>query len=176
MDVKIIHAEENIVSDGLILSDGGASVFRMTNPRVVFALTCLIIFGCQAHSLESDFFDTPIASRVEHFRRYSLADQYKIFRYGMDRIEPPYMGLAEPIAERGAAAMPFLLDRLNSKPDDITVRDILLIFDTMATSKSYEVKSDAELMATLKSRVSGMKEHGWQDVCSKQLQRIKDAR
>ena len=149
-------------------------MFRMTNTRVVLASTCFVILGCQTHSLEKDFFNTPRASRVEHLRRYSLADQYKIFRYGMDRMEPPDMGLAEPIAGRGAAAVPFLLDRLNSKPDDITVRDILLIFDTMATSKSYEVKSDAALMATLESSVSGMKDHDWQDVCSKQIQRIKD--
>ncbi len=86
------------------------------------------------------------------------------------------MDLANPIAERGATAVPFLLGQLNSKPDDITLRDILLIFETMANSKSYDVKSDAALMTTLASRVSGMKDQGWQDTCLKKLQRIKDSR
>lgn len=85
------------------------------------------------------------------------------------------MDLANPIAERGSAAVPFLLDRLKSRPDDIAVRDILLIFETMATSKSYEVKSDVALMATLTSSVSGMKNHEWQNVCLKMLQRIREA-
>ena len=151
-------------------------VFKMTNTRVVFALTCLLMLGCGSHDLEENFFKQPLANRVERLRKYSLADQYKIFRYGNDTKEPPFMDLANPIAERGATAVPFLLDRLNSKPDDIAVRDILLILETMATSKSYEVKSDTALMATLTSSVSGMKDHGWQDVCSKMLQRIKDAK
>ncbi len=86
------------------------------------------------------------------------------------------MDLANPIAERGATAVPFLLDQLNSKPDDITLRDILLIFERMANSKSYDVKSDAALMTTLASRVSGMKDHGWQETCLKSLRYIKDSR
>src|SRR5277367_4016975 len=64
--------------------------------------------------------------------------------------------------------------RQYSLPDDITLRDILLIFETMATSKSYDVRSDASLMTTLTSRVSGMKHALWQDNCKKMLQRITD--
>ena len=151
-------------------------MFKMTNTRVVLALACLLMLGCGSHDLEKNFFRQPLANRVERLRQYSLADQYKIFRYGNDRKEPPFRDLANPIAERGATAVPFLLSRLNSKPDDIAVRDILLIFETMAASKSYEVKSDAALMVTLTSSVSRMKDHGWRDVCQKILQRIKDAK
>jgi len=143
--------------------------------RIVLAFACLLVLGCESHDLEENFFKQPLANRVERLRQYPLADQYKIFRYGND-FEPPLMDLADPIAERGATAVPFLLDQLNSKPDDITVRDILLIFGTMASSKSYDVKSDAALMTTLASRVSGMKDQGWQVVCLKMLQRIKDSR
>jgi hypothetical protein len=151
-------------------------MFKTVSIRVVLALACLLVLGCENHDLEKNFFKQPLANRVERLRQYSIADQYKIFRYGNDRMEPPLMDLADPIAERGATAVPFLLDQLNSKPDDITLRDILLIFETMANTKSYDVKSDAGLMTTLASRVSGMKDQAWQGNCSKMLQRIKDSR
>lgn len=144
--------------------------------RIVLAFACLLARGCESHDLEENFFKQPLANRVERLRQYPLADQYKIFRYGMDIKEPPFMDLADPIAERGATAVPFLLDQINSKADDITLRDTLLIFETMANSKSYDVKSDLALMTTLTSRVSGMKDQGWQGTCLKNLQRIKDSR
>jgi hypothetical protein len=84
------------------------------------------------------------------------------------------MDLAIPIAERGRTAIPFLLAQLDSQGDDITIRDILWIFARMASSGSYDVKSDAALKATLISRVSGMKHKGWQSMSLKELQRIKD--
>src|SRR5437867_12570503 len=121
--------------------------------RIVLAFACLLVLGCE-HDLEENFFKQPLANMVERLRQYPLADQYKICRYGND-IEPPFMELADPIAERGATAVLLLLDQLNSKPDDITVRDIVLIFETMDSSKSYDVHSDAAWITTLASRGSG---------------------
>ncbi|HEU5232517.1 MAG TPA: hypothetical protein VFU50_06630 [Terriglobales bacterium] len=145
--------------------------------RLILAFACLLlVIGCEEHDLEQKFFKQPAATRLERMRQYPLADQYKIFRYGNDKREPPAMSLADPIAERGAAAIPFLLDQLNSHPDDITLRDILLIFETMATSKSYDVAADASLMKTLTSRVVSMKDTQWQDNCRNMLQRIKDSK
>ncbi len=144
--------------------------------RVVLAFAWLLVVGCEDRDLEQKFFSQPAATRLERMRQYSLADQYKIFRYGNDKREPPAMSLADPIAERGATAVPFLLDQIHSHPGDITLRDILLIFETMATSKSYDVRSDAGLMAELTSRVSGMKDALWQDNCKKMLQRITDSK
>lgn len=146
------------------------------NIRIVCVLICLIALGCQHPSMEeSFFFKNPVGNRHERLRQYSLEDQYNIFRYGNDRIEPPVMGLADPIAERGATSVPFLLDQLNSKSDDMTVRDILLIFQTMAGNKNYDVKSDAVLMRTLASKISEMKDKEWQAITFKILQRIKDS-
>lgn len=133
----------------------------------------LLLLGCEDHELEENFFKQPLANRVERLRSYPLADQYKIFRYGNDRKEPPFMDLADPIAEQGAKAVPFLLDQLNSESHDIAVRDILLIFETMATSKSYDVKSDSVLMNALSSKVSAMKDEEWKSICLKMLQRIR---
>jgi len=137
-------------------------------------LGTFILLGCENHDLEENFFKQPLANRVERLRGYPLAEQYRIFRYGNDKKEPPFIDLAEPIAERGAAAVPFLVDQLNSESQDIAVRDILLVFETMATTKSYDVKSDAALMGTFSSKVSTMKDQGWKDTCLKMLKRIRN--
>jgi len=94
---------------------------------LTLVLGCFIALGCRNHHLEKSFFDRPAADRVERLRQYSSADQYKIFRYGNDHKEPPTMELARPIAERGAAAVPFLIDQLNATADDIAIRDILVV-------------------------------------------------
>jgi hypothetical protein len=88
-------------------------------------------------------------------------------------VEPPLLGLAKPIAERGAAAIPFLLKQLNAKSDDTTVRDLLLIFQEMMSLKSYDVKGDTVLMSTWDTRVAAMKDKEWRSVCSKLLRSIK---
>lgn len=116
---------------------------------------CLVLSSCGGEQRpEKSFFEQPLGSRVERLREYSLPDQYRIFRYGNDEIEPPLMDLAKPIAERGAAAVPFLLDRLREAKNDVTaIRDILLIFQIMAVSGSYDVKSDQLVMDTLQNSI-----------------------
>jgi hypothetical protein len=141
--------------------------------RIMLALSCFMALGCRSHQLEHNFFDKPPGDRLERLRQYSLADQYKIFRYGNDAVEPPVMALADPIAERGAAAVPFLMSQLNANADDIAVRDILLIFERMEASGSYKVKADTRLMDGLVSKVSGMKDKDWQAICLKDLQSIR---
>ena len=108
--------------------------------------------------MERSFFREPVRTRVERFRRYSLPDQYKLFRYGMDRIEPPFHELADPIAEKGDRVVPFLLEQLEGTPEDQTVRDILVIFEAMARLKTFDVSRDAPLMTTLTAKVSEMKD------------------
>ena len=148
---------------------------KTTISRIVLITTCLLIVGCYRTALERDFFSQPAADRVERLRHYSLDDQYELFRSGMD-IEPPMMDLAIPIAERGAGAVPFLLGQLNASGDDRTVVDILLVFEDMATSRSYDVTSDAALMARIESKVSALKFQAWKDLGLAELARIKKSR
>jgi hypothetical protein len=151
-------------------------MFKPMNMPLTLFFACFMAIGCRDHHLEKHFFDKPPGDRVERLRQYSLDDQYKIFRYGNDVKEPPGMELAGPIAERGASAVPFLVDQLKASTDDIAVRDILLIFERMAASGSYNVKADAALMGVLSSKVSGMKDKDWQAICLKKLQRINDSK
>jgi len=128
--------------------------------------------NCTAKSIEEAFFDKPAHSRLERFANYSLEDQYKIFRYGNDRIEPPVMELAEPIAAKGKTAVPFLRAQLQRAKDDLTVRDILRVFQTMARLRTYDVKSNAPLMNDVRSKVAEVKNGPWGDTCVKMLRRL----
>lgn len=139
-------------------------------PRVLSCSCVLMLCGCGNYRFERHVvFDGPAATRIDRVRQYSLEEQYKIFRYGNDVVEPPLMELAKPIAERGAAAVPFLLRQLSDESDDTTVRDVLLIFQEMSFSKTYDVKNDKVVMATLETKVSEMKASDWRRVCSKML-------
>ncbi len=149
-------------------------VKRMT---ASFALlfACVSTMACTDHKFEKHFISSvPARERVDRLRQYSLEDQYKIYRYGNDCVEPPLMDLAEPIAEKGAAVAPFLLAKLDPKADDTTVRDILGIFHMMAYLKAYNVKSDQLVMTTLSARVSTMKDAEWKRICYKTLQNIEE--
>lgn len=137
--------------------------------RIVVAIACFTAAGCASHDVVKSFFKGPIATRVERLRQYSLEDQYKIFRSGNDHREPPALELANPIAERGAAAIPFLLRQLEHEGDDVGVRDILLILDKMTWFKTYDVAADKALMAALTSRISAIKSNGLQETCLKML-------
>jgi hypothetical protein len=141
------------------------------------ALGCLcsiVLLGCMNHRFERHVvFGGPAATRIERVRQYSLEDQYKIFRYGNDVVEPPLMNLAGSIAERGATVVPFLLNQLNAEKNDTVLRDTLLIFERMAVSKSYDVKPDPALMSALDAKIAGMKDKGWKSVCLAMFGRIK---
>src|SRR2546423_8194613 len=139
---------------------------------ICLSISLAIAAGCSGKSLEQRFFDMPPANRLQRLRDYSLEDQYRIFRYGNDRIEPPIMELAKPIAERGKGAVPLLHARLRAASDDQTVRDILLLFQTMIRLRTYNVRADLSLMADLRSKVSELKNRPWGETCKKMLDRI----
>jgi hypothetical protein len=145
-------------------------------PLLLAAVTvaCPIDACDSRYQVARNFFSEPARTMVERFRRYELPEQYKIFRYGMDRYEPPAYELADPIAERGKTAVPFLLEQLAGTPDDKTVDDVLLIFEAMARLKTYGVRGDMDLIATLTSKVSGMKDGFWRAEATRTLERIKE--
>jgi hypothetical protein len=136
----------------------------------------LALVACDDRRLERGFLRQPFETRIARLNTYSLEDQYKIFRYGNDRVEPPVLELANPIAQRGSAAVPFLIGKLESETDDISLRDILHILEMMVAFKTYDVKANAELVALLRTRLDGMKDREWQAICRKMLQRALEGR
>ena len=133
----------------------------------------LVALACRdPYPMEHEFLAGPVDTAHERLRRYSLEDQYKIFRYGNDRLEPPWSGLAMPIAERGVEALPFIMKQLDSDRSDLTLRDNLQILADMADMKTYDVKSDASVMTILESRILTVTT--WQSSCQRLLRIIKE--
>src|SRR5215831_7960949 len=98
---------------------------RKMRARLITCFSGIVLLGCSAHKFErSVIFGGPPGTRVERVRQYSVEDQFRVFRYGVENVEPPLMGLADPIAERGESAVPFLLNQLNSNPDDAITEDV----------------------------------------------------
>ena len=91
----------------------------------------------------------------------------------MDKREPPNVELADPIAERGKMAVPFLMEQLIGKPDNGMVNDVLLIFEAMARLHTYNVRADQSVTTTLTARVAEMKEGLLKTRAMKTLEYIK---
>ena len=142
----------------------------------LFVLSCMLIATSNNHQLEKDFFfKQPRESRLERMRQYSVEDQYKIYRFGHDKIEPPALYLAAPIAEKGAAVIPFLTEQMKSDKDDLAVRDILFLLEEMQWRKTFDARKDASLMQLLDTRVPGIKNKNVQYSSRDMLEHIKKA-
>jgi hypothetical protein len=140
---------------------------------LLMCFVCVLSAGCEDYSMERRFIrDTPPANRLVKLRGYSLEDQYRIFRYGNDKVEPPLTVLAVPIAERGSSAVPFLLGKLERQPDILTVRDLLLIFQTMKNLGKYDISSNQNIMQALRKSIDGLKDKEWRNICGEMLARL----
>ncbi len=107
-------------------------------------------------------------------RQYSVEDQYKIYRFGHDKIEPPALYLAAPIAEKGAAVIPFLTEQLKADKDELAVRDILYLLERMQWLKAFDARKDASLMQLLDARVQAIKNKNIQYSSRDMLEHIKN--
>jgi hypothetical protein len=141
----------------------------------LLALSCLIFATCQDQRLEKTFFfKQPRETRLERMRHYSLEDQYRIYRFGHDKIEPPALELAIPIAEKGPQVTPFLLERLRSDKSDLAVRDILYLLQEMLSMKTFDARNNPALMQILNDRVPGIKNEDVQYASRLMLEQIKN--
>jgi len=131
----------------------------------------LISSGCSFNSPEHDFFSLSSNEMKQKFSEYPLEDQYRLFRYGNDELEPPYTELADQIAKQGDKAVPFLSSKLKNETEELGIRDIVLIFEMMAYYTSYNVNEDQLLMGLMSSKVATMTT--WKSVAVNMLDRIK---
>jgi hypothetical protein len=123
----------------------------------LFLLSCALLFSCNNQKFENHFFQGPRETRLQRMRQYSLLEQYKIYRFGHDTIEPPALELAAPIIEKGGAAIPFLTKQLESDKDDLAVRDILFLLRGMMWRQTYDVTKNPTLIQILDRRVQEIK-------------------
>lgn len=124
--------------------------------RIALFLLGLFFNGCTCQSIECHFMRGPLETAESRLSQYPLEEEYQIFRYANSEIHPPMLWLANPIARRGAEAIPFLSQRIHDADDDMEIRDILVILHRMVLFNTYDVKSNQALMAALSARVAGV--------------------
>lgn len=83
------------------------------------------------------------------------------------------MYLAEIFAREGNKVVGFLKTKLLEANDDLTIRDLVLVFSEMSRLKTYDVANDNELMHLISDRVGGMKDPGWKQTTREMVAEIK---
>ncbi len=135
-------------------------------PIKAISLLLLVLCGCtprlpdvEVTNVSMDFFRQYlyVVERTKNFRNYSIEEQYEIYLFGRQVAKPPAIYLTEVLAERGEEIVPFLRRKLENAKTNITIRDILNIYEEMAWAKNYDFSKDPELMDFIEERVAGMK-------------------
>ncbi|HTZ38598.1 MAG TPA: hypothetical protein VMB77_00455 [Syntrophales bacterium] len=122
----------------------------------------------------SDLIDTiygknSLQFRKDDFSSYDIDKQYAIFICGNQYVHPPAMYLAELFAREGGRVVEFLRIKLLEANEDLTIRDLVLVFVEMSRLKTYDVASDDELMRLMTDRVEGMKDPDWKRIAEGRL-------
>jgi hypothetical protein len=146
------------------------------NATIVMLLLCGGISRAEQlpNGISNEFYWMPQAQRDAKFEKYDFDAQYKIYIYGCQVIEPPALGLARPLARRGASIVQPLESKLNRANDDLTIRDIVYLFLQMNNWSTYDVLDDQQLMDDLKLKVSEMKDSAWRIIAEEQLDAIRE--
>lgn len=149
-------------------------------PKIIYSLFFFTLFGCVSYgadvkfnNLTHDFYHMTTTDEQERqFSKYSLEEQYDIFIFGNQVVHPPATYLARQFAKQGPVIVPFLKDKLKAAQDEVTIRDIVLVFSRLAQLKLYDISNDNELMTLLDQRVNNM--HGiWKDTTLEMVTKIR---
>lgn len=138
-----------------------------------------VLSGCMPYTADVkpsksdiDYFRMLPSEQIRQFTSHRLEEQYHLYLVGNQIIEPPAIYLAKPFAEQGPVIVPFLKTKLIAAKEEISIRDISLIFRTMAELKLYDFSTDHELMHLLDERSGNM--HGiWKDITLKNISGIR---
>lgn len=118
------------------------------------------------------FHGRPFKVRVADFTNYDLATQYAIFICGNQFRHPPAIYFAEPFAQHGDKAVPFLKEKLLGATDDLAIRDIILLLTEMSRQNTYDVAGDNELVRLMTASVAKMRDEDWKRMTQKNMSEI----
>ncbi|MGB0060607.1 MAG: hypothetical protein WBP68_10505 [Candidatus Binatus sp.] len=118
------------------------------------------------------FFWLPTQQRDAEFEKQDFDTQYKLYIYGSQEIEPPEMGLAWVLAKQGGKIVQPLEAKLEAADDDLTIRDILLVFVAMSQLETYDVPANKPLMQELLEKSGAIKDPSWAIVAQDDMHEI----
>ena len=118
------------------------------------------------------FFTLPLERQHFEFRTYPFDKQYAIYMYSMERRHPPDLSFAYEIAARGKEVVPMLLQKVKETGNEWEQDRIIYVFVAMARQDSYDVKSDHNLIKTLRATVASMQKETVRENSSRYLAEI----
>src|SRR2546423_15222357 len=89
--------------------------------RLALTLILFTFFLGECNSVPSEyqaFLALSPEQRQVEMRKLPLEKQLEYYFVGLDYVHPPDVGLADPIAEQGMKAVPFLLKRLREEKNE----------------------------------------------------------
>jgi len=125
--------------------------------------------------IASEYFANHLGETIRVFTSYDLEKQYAVYLCGNQYVHPPVMELAVPFASEGETAARFLQSKMEGNIEDLTTRDLLLVFAEMQRQKTYDVKGDMALMNLLRRKVGAIKDAFWREQANISLVRIVDS-
>lgn len=118
------------------------------------------------------FQGSSLASRMHRFEAMPVESQYQAYICGNQKVHPPAVYLAAPLAAHGQLAVEYLINKLKDAADDLTIRDIAAVFAEMSRSGTYSVGKNKRVTDLLRLKISGMKSPGWQQATLEMLRDI----
>ena len=147
----------------------------------IFFVTFLfgISISCGGKNKQCDkwiktFFKMPLKEQIDKFGSYTLDEQYSIYICGNEVVHPPAMYLATSFARNGKAVVKLLKIKLSETIDDLTIRDIVLVFSEMKKQKTYNVLEDSALMKLLRNKVATMQNEDWRKIVEEMMNEIEE--
>jgi len=129
----------------------------------------------QSNELVRNYLEIPRSKRHHKFKEYSIKEQYELFIFSNQIIHPPMISLANIfVKQRGKILVPFLVKKLKETKNEVTIRDIFLLFSRLSENKSYDFSKDPELLDLLEKKINGM-QGIWKDTTFKMFLEIKNS-
>jgi hypothetical protein len=110
--------------------------------------------------------------RKEAFSSLDIETQYSVYLCGVRSYHPPLLYLVIPFASQGRPVAELLKLKLAQATDDLTIRDIIVVFAEMHRQRSYIIDPNDDLRALLKSKVASMKDAYWKQNCEQILMKM----
>lgn len=152
---------------------------RVAVQAVVGVISMLLLLSCRTshharlpEGFSNEFFWMPEQQRNAEFEKHDFDIQYRIYIYGSQEIEPPVIGLAWQLAWEGGRIVQPLEAKLESADDDLTIRDIILVFRVMNDLRTYNVAGDKSLMEKLREKATAIKDPSWWIITENNLHEI----
>lgn len=130
----------------------------------VSIVTSIVITGCSIHVSPNEdaakmdcskiiktFYKLSDNKQISAFGSYNVEQQYEIYICGNQKVHPPAIYLAWLFSREGETIVEFLRKKLEAAHGDMTIYNIILVYNYMNRDKIYNVADNSELMLSIET-------------------------